>query len=76
MIYSSCPTCGFFIGNITNEYEEKKEKICSNSKLSEEEQKKEISKLLQNLKVRRYCCRMRIMTCKDLVKEIIAPKEN
>ena len=76
MIYSSCPTCGFFIGNIVNEYEVQKEKICSNSKLSDDEQSKEIAKLLKSLKVRRYCCRMRIMTCKDLVKEIIAPAEN
>lgn len=76
MIYSTCPTCGFFIGNIVNEYEEKKEIICSNSKLTKEEQQTEISKLLKNLKVRRYCCRMRIMTCKDLVKEIISPVKN
>ena len=76
MIYSTCPTCGFFIGNIVNEFEIEKEKICSNSKLSNEEQQNEISKLLKSLKVRRYCCRMRIMTCKDLVKEIIAPIEN
>lgn len=76
MIYSTCPTCGFFIGNIVNEFEIEKEKICSNSKLSNEEQQNEISKLLKSLKVRRYCCRMRIMTCKDLVKEIIAPDEN
>ena len=73
MIYSTCPTCGFFIGNIINEYEIEKEKICSNTKLSDEEQQNQISKLLKRLKVRRYCCRMRIMTCKDLVKEIIAP---
>ena len=71
MIYSSCPTCGFFIGNIVQDYETSKNKICSNQKLSEEEQQKEISKLLKNLKVRRYCCRMRIMTCKDMVQEIL-----
>ena len=76
MIYSTCPTCGFFIGNIVNEFEIEKDIICSNSKLSNKEQQNEISKLLQDLKVRRYCCRMRIMTCKDLVKEIIAPEEN
>ena len=76
MIYSTCPTCGFFIGNVINEYEIEKEKICSNTKLSDEEQQNEISKLLKKLKVRRYCCRMRVMTCKDLVKEILAPIKN
>jgi DNA-directed RNA polymerase subunit N (RpoN/RPB10) len=71
MIYSTCPTCGFFIGNIVNQYEKDKNKVCSNEKLSNEEQQSEISKLLKNLKVRRYCCRMRIMTSKDLVEEIL-----
>tara|TARA_B100000161_G_C33546563_1_gene413349 strand:- start:1824 stop:2051 length:228 start_codon:yes stop_codon:yes gene_type:complete len=72
MNYSSCPTCYFFIGNLIEEFENEKEKICSNSKLTEEEQEKEISNLLRNLKVRRYCCRMRIMTNKDMVKEIMS----
>jgi DNA-directed RNA polymerase subunit N (RpoN/RPB10) len=71
MIYSTCPTCGFFIGNIVNQYEKDKKKVCSNENLSDEEQQAEISKLLKNLKVRRYCCRMRIMTSKDLVEEIL-----
>jgi len=73
MIYSTCPTCGFFIGNIVDEYEKSKKQICLNTQLSDEQMKKDISNLLKNLKVRRYCCRMRIMTCKDLVEEIIAP---
>ena len=37
MNYSSCPTCYFFIGNLIEEFENEKEKICSNSKLTEEE---------------------------------------
>lgn len=72
MIYSTCPTCGFFIGNIVNQFEQDKKKVCSNESLSEEEQQTEISKLLKDLKVRRYCCRMRIMTSKDLVEEILS----
>jgi len=71
MNYTSCPTCGFFIGNLVENFERKKESICSDSKLSEEEQEKQISKLLKDLKVRRYCCRMRLMTSKDMVKEIL-----
>ena len=71
MIYSSCPTCGFFLGNINENYEKEKEKINSDNKLSVEEKNNEISKLLRNLKIRRYCCRMRIMTCKNLVDEIL-----
>ena len=75
MIYLTCPTCGYFIGTKINEYEEGREKICSNNKLSEEEQGIEIQKLIQGLKLRRYCCRMRIMTSKDLVQDIL-PVEN
>ena len=72
MIYSSCPTCGFFLGNINENYEKEKEKISNDNKLSVEEKNNEISKLLRNLKIRRYCCRMRIMTCKNLVDEILS----
>ena len=38
MIYSTCPTCGFFIGNVINDFEIKKNEICSDSKLSDDEQ--------------------------------------
>ncbi len=71
MIYSSCPTCGFFIGNLVEDFEKSKNEICSDIKVTEEEQEQKISQLLKNLKVRRYCCRMRLMTCKDMVEEII-----
>tara|TARA_A100001015_G_scaffold320383_1_gene446554 strand:- start:990 stop:1223 length:234 start_codon:yes stop_codon:yes gene_type:complete len=76
MIYSSCPTCGFFIGNLVQEYENQCVKICSNNSLSEEDQQKEISNLLKNIKVRRYCCRMRIMTSKNMVDEIMPVSSN
>ena len=75
MIYSKCPTCGFFIGNVVDKFENDKNKICSDTKLSKEEQEKKISHLLKNLRVRRYCCRMRVMTCKDMVHEIISPQK-
>ena len=75
MIYITCPTCGFFIGSKTIEFETKKEEICSNNSLSEEEQAIEIQKLIKGLGLRRYCCRMRMMTCKDIVQDIV-PVEN
>ena len=71
MIYSTCPTCGFFIGNLVTDFENEKDSICSNNQISEEEQEKLISNLVKNLKVRRYCCKMRIMTCKNMVEEIM-----
>lgn len=70
MLYVTCPTCGTFLGNKTLQFETKKEKICSNPKFDQEQQGKEIQKLLQSLKLRRYCCRMRMMTYKNQVEII------
>jgi len=73
MLYSTCPSCGFFLGNITKKFEDEKEKICNDPKLTQSEIEDKIQKLIMSLKVRRYCCRMRIMTYKDLVHDITAP---
>ncbi len=75
MIYITCPTCGYFIGSKAIEYDTKKAEICANNQLSEQQQAEEIQKLLKSLKIRRYCCRMRVMTTKDIVQDII-PAEN
>jgi len=71
MLYMSCPTCGFFIGQKTEEYDTKKNEICANPKLSKKDKEEQISKLLNSLNLRRYCCKMRIMTYKDMVHEIL-----
>lgn len=71
MIYLTCPTCGYFIGTKINEYETKKKEICNNMELSEKEQGEKIKDVIKNLKLRRYCCNMRIMTTKDLVQDIL-----
>jgi len=73
MLYMTCPTCGYFLGQKTEEYDRKKLEICTNPKLSKKEQEAKISELLLSLKLRRYCCRMRMMTYKDLVYEILSP---
>jgi DNA-directed RNA polymerase subunit N (RpoN/RPB10) len=75
MEYLTCPTCGYFMGQKSIEFNTKKDIICSNDKLSEEEQGKEIQKLLKSLGFRRYCCQMRIFTHKDLSKEILDPNK-
>ena len=71
MLYITCPTCGYFLGQKTLEYEEGKHKICSNPKINQEEREKELSKLLLGLGLKRYCCKMRMMTYKDIVQDII-----
>jgi DNA-directed RNA polymerase subunit N (RpoN/RPB10) len=75
MIYIACPTCGYFIGNKIETFEKGKENICNNIQYSEEEQGIKIKELIDSLKIRRYCCRMRLMTCKDIVQDIL-PNEN
>jgi len=76
MLYNTCPTCGFFLGNLTKKFEDEKERICNDPKLTEDEINQKIKKLIMKLPVRRYCCRMRFMTYKDLVKDLVAPDDS
>ena len=76
MLYPTCPTCGYFLGQKTLEWETKQAEICSNGKISEDEKSKQKQELLLSLGLRRYCCRMRMMSYKDIVQDIIAPTDN
>jgi DNA-directed RNA polymerase subunit N (RpoN/RPB10) len=67
-----CPTCGYFLGQKVLEYEKGKDNICKNPNLSSEEKEQGLTKLLLSLKLRRYCCKMRMMSYKDIVQDIIA----
>jgi DNA-directed RNA polymerase subunit N (RpoN/RPB10) len=71
MIYITCPTCGFFLGSKTIEFEEKKAKICNNPNLDERQQGEAIANLVSTLNIRRYCCRMRLITAKDIVQDVL-----
>ena len=71
MLYLTCQTCGYFLGQKTIQYEEGKKDICNNPKLTAEEKEKAMSKLLLGLGLRRYCCKMRMMTYKDIVQDIL-----
>ena len=76
MLYLTCPTCGYFLGQKTIEWETKSEEICNNHKLSSEEKEQKKQEVLLSLKLPRYCCRMRMMSYKDLVQDILPiPKE-
>lgn len=74
MEYLTCPTCGFFLGQKSIEYNELRDKICSNKDYTQDKINDEMSKVMKKMNLRRYCCRMRLMTCKDLSKEILAPE--
>ena len=71
MLYISCPTCGYFLGQKVIQYEINKDIITNNPELNEKQKEDELSKLLIGLKLRRYCCKMRIMTYKDIVQDIL-----
>jgi DNA-directed RNA polymerase subunit N (RpoN/RPB10) len=76
MLYLTCPTCGYFLGQKTLEWETKSDEICNNPKFSEEEKGIKKQELLLSLNLSRYCCKMRMMSYKDLVKDILPiPKE-
>ena len=75
MEYLTCPTCGYLIGQKSIEYNLKKDQICANKDFTADQINDKLSDLMKSLKIRRYCCRMRLMSCKDLSKEIISPLE-
>jgi len=74
MLYIICPTCGYFLGLKTIEWEEKSAIICNDPTLSEEEKDKKKTELIMSLRLPRYCCRMRMMSYKDIVNDIISIK--
>lgn len=71
MLYITCPTCGYFLGQKTVEWETKSSEICNNSELTEEEKSIKKTELLQSLNLTRYCCKMRMMSYKDIVQDIL-----
>jgi len=75
MLYITCPTCGYFLGFKTIEWEKKSYDICNNPKLSDEEKEQQKTELIMSLKLPRYCCRMRMMSYKDIVQDIIPIKK-
>jgi len=70
MIIPSC-YCGYPLCVVSNKFRTERQKICNNLELSESEKAEEISKLINSLGLRRYCCKMTLMTCVELVYEIL-----
>jgi len=75
MEYLTCPTCGYFMGLKSLEFNKKKNNICNNVNLSEKEKSKQLSKAITDLKLRRYCCRMRMFTTVNLSTELSVAKK-
>jgi len=71
MLYLTCPTCGYCLGNKQIQLESQKDKICDNPELSTEQKEKQIKDAINNLNLRRYCCKMRFVSYIDTVKLIM-----
>jgi DNA-directed RNA polymerase subunit N (RpoN/RPB10) len=69
MLYIKCPTCNRLLADKMIAYEEGIRKIADNPNLTSEQQDIEKIKLIDSLKIPRdrYCCRMRLITYRDLV---------
>jgi len=70
MLYPICPTCHNILADKQLPYEDGMEKINKLSK-SDEEKMKLKKKLLDDIGVVRYCCRMRMISYIDQSKLII-----
>ncbi len=65
MIYLKCPTCGYLLGNRQKIYEQGLEEIESNPNNDEQKKLELKQKLVDSLELKRYCCKMRVITYKN-----------
>jgi DNA-directed RNA polymerase subunit N (RpoN/RPB10) len=66
MLYPVCPTCGFCLADKELLF---KKKISQIDKF--DNNKNNIKEIFEELKVKRYCCRMRLITYIDLIELVI-----
>jgi hypothetical protein len=69
MLYTICPTCGHLLADIELEFTEKYNNIVE-SKDAEQKKDKEIEKLFNDVKIKKYCCKMRLISYFDHIKVI------
>ena len=65
MIYLKCPSCGYILGNRQRLYDLGLEEIESNPNNDEQTKLELKENLVKSLKVKNYCCKMRIITYKN-----------
>jgi DNA-directed RNA polymerase subunit N (RpoN/RPB10) len=70
MLYTICPTCGHLLADIEIEFSEKYNKIVDNND-KDDKKDKDIKKLFHDLRVHKYCCRMRLISYLDHIKIIV-----
>jgi DNA-directed RNA polymerase subunit N (RpoN/RPB10) len=75
MYYLKCPSCGNIISNRIIKINEEYDKINNDFKLSNEEKEKKRTEAINSLKLKRYCCKSRLMTLPNLI-DIINPMKD
>jgi DNA-directed RNA polymerase subunit N (RpoN/RPB10) len=70
MLYPVCPTCGHLLADIEVEFTDKYEKI-NESKDSDDKKGKEIEKLFVEVKIKKYCCKMRLISYFNHIRTIL-----
>ena len=65
MFYLKCPTCGYILGNRQEEYDLGLHEIESNPNNTEQMKLDLKEQLVKSLKIKRYCCKMRVITAKN-----------
>lgn len=71
MLYLKCPTCRTNLANKQLIYEREIEKVCNDPNLKGSDLDKAKAKILDDVKLWRICCRMRIMTYNKLIDLIL-----
>ena len=69
MLYPVCPTCGHLLADIEVDFTDKYNTII-NGKSEDEKKEKDIIKLFEEYKVKKYCCRMRLVTYFEHINHI------
>ena len=71
MLYPVCPSCNTILADKQIPFEKGMEVICNNKSLTDKQKAEAKKKLLDNIGVIRYCCRMRMISYLDQAKLII-----
>jgi DNA-directed RNA polymerase subunit N (RpoN/RPB10) len=58
--------CGYILGNRQIFYESRMEEIVNNPNTDDDVKLELKTKLIESLKLKRYCCKIRVMTFKQL----------
>jgi DNA-directed RNA polymerase subunit N (RpoN/RPB10) len=70
-MYFKCPGCRTILANRQIPYEKGLDKILNDKNLNDEQKEKKKLELVNKLDLKRYCCRMRMMTYTKKVNIIL-----